>query len=87
MSLLVTSERTSVFNVKYSDLLGYSGVNKGAKRSERTHHLSVRCLVVAEHGLDLFSDHKYRLFPSDTRVLAMLVIDIPKCDVRRIVLD
>ena len=28
MSLLVTSERTSVFRVKYSDLLGYLRVNK-----------------------------------------------------------
>ena len=28
ISLLVTSESTSVFRVKYSDLLGYSWVNK-----------------------------------------------------------
>ena len=37
ISLLVTSERTSVFNVKYSDLLGYSTVNKsrGEEQNER----------------------------------------------------
>ena len=38
MSLLVTSERTSVFRVKYSDLLGYSGVNESyrGEQDERT---------------------------------------------------
>ena len=47
----------------------------------------MRSLVVAENGFDLFSDHEHRLFPSNAGVLAMLVIDVPKCDVRRIVLD
>jgi hypothetical protein len=37
MSLLVTSERTSVFKVKYSDLLGYSRVN-GSRREEQNGH-------------------------------------------------
>lgn len=38
MSLFVTSERTSVFKVKYSDLLGYSKVNERFREepSERT---------------------------------------------------
>jgi hypothetical protein len=38
MSLLVTSERTSVFRVKYSDLLGYPKVNKdcGEENDEHT---------------------------------------------------
>ena len=44
-------------------------------------------LVVSENGLDLFSNHEYRLFSSDTRVLAMLVINVAEGDVRRIVLD
>ena len=39
MSLLVTSERTSVFRVKYSDLLGYSEVNK-SRREGRTNRPS-----------------------------------------------
>ena len=47
----------------------------------------MRGLVVAEDSLDLFSDHKYRFFPSDTRVLAMLIIDVAEGDVRRVVLD
>ena len=87
ISLLVTSERTSVFKVKYSDLLGYLGVNKGLFLSWGTYHLPVRSLVVAENGLDLFSNHEHRLFPGDARVLAMLIIDVPEGDVRRVVLD
>jgi len=87
ISLLVTSERTSVFRVKYSDLLGYSRVNKSCGGGKLAYHLSVGSLIISEDGLDLFPDHKYRLFPSDTRVLAMLIVDVPKGDVRRVVLD
>lgn len=51
------------------------------------YHLSVRSLVVSENGLDLLSDHEDRLFPSDTRILAVLIIDISEGNVGRIVLD
>ena len=47
----------------------------------------MRSLVVAENGLDLLSDHEYRLFPSDTRVLAMLIIDVTEGNVRSVILD
>ena len=83
MSLLVTSESTSVFRVKYSDLLGYSRVNRScAEPKKRTYHLSVRYLVVSENGLDLFSNHEDRFFPRDTRVLAMLIINVAEGDGR-----
>lgn len=44
-------------------------------------------LVVSENGLDLFSNHEDGLFPRDTRIFAMLVINVAEGDVRRIVLD
>jgi len=46
----------------------------------------MRHLVVSENGLDLFSNHEHRLFSSDTRVLAMLIINVSEGYVRRIVL-
>lgn len=51
------------------------------------YHLSVGSLVVSKNGLDLLSDHEDWLFPSDTRILAVLVIDISEGYVRRVVLD
>jgi hypothetical protein len=47
----------------------------------------MRSLVFPEDGLDLLSNHEYWLFPSDTGILAMLIIDIPEGDVGGVVLD
>jgi hypothetical protein len=47
----------------------------------------MRSLVFPEDGLDLLSNHEHWLFPGDTRILAMLIIDISEGDVRRVVLD
>ena len=53
----------------------------------RTDHPLILLLEVAQHRLDLLAGNQDRVLSRDVGALAELIVDIPKCDVGRIILE
>ena len=53
----------------------------------RTDHPLILLLEVAQHRLDLLAGNQDRVLSRDVGALTELIVDIPKCDVGRIILE